>query len=69
MGNTEQRVETLPNRSVMESYLLEKASGYAHMDTAEIFAAHVLRNYSFEQQAALGRDSIEAAYRLLRSRL
>lgn len=59
----------LPERSIMEQYLSEKASNYANMDTAEIFAQHVLRNYSYEQQAEMGSDCVEAAYRLLRSRL
>ena len=56
-------------REEMEAYLLEKARGYAKMDTAELFAVHVLRNYSPEQQAKLGSDAVEAAYFLLRSRL
>ena len=56
-------------REDIEAYLLDKASGYANMDTAEIFACHVLRNYSPEQQSELGGDSVEAAYNLLRMRL
>ena len=56
-------------RIKMEAYLLDKASGYAKMDTAELFAGHVLRNYSPEQKAELGHNDIEAAYNLLRSRL
>ena len=58
-----------PTREIMSAYLLEKASAYANMDNAEVFASHVMRNYSPAQQAELGRDSVEAAYRLLRSRL
>ena len=56
------------SRCDIEAYLLEKAQNYANMGTAELFAAHVLRNYSPLQQAELGSDAVEAAYNLLRER-
>jgi hypothetical protein len=52
----------------MKEYLKAAAVGYAHMETAEIFAEHILRNYSPEQQSTFGSNIIEQAYNLLRSR-
>jgi len=53
------------DEQAMRVYLTKYSEGAS----AAVFAAHVLRNYSIKQRAALGASIIEQAYTLLRSNM
>ena len=53
------------DEQAMRGYLTKYSEGAS----AAVFAAHVLRNYSIKQRAALGASIIEQAYKLLRSNM
>ena len=46
----------------MQKYINEKTG----CKNTEAMAAHILRNYSFEQRAELGVNAIEQAYHVLK---